>query len=86
MADVPQIEAIRRYVNREEHADHDTFTMGREFAEALLVAIDGLADEVMAHQVGEGYQRGHEHGQSAAIRHAAECCRDPKCVVGTWKP
>lgn len=38
----PQIGALRAYVDRREHADHDTFSMGREFAEALLAEYDRL--------------------------------------------
>lgn len=39
--DDPQVAALRAYVERREHADHDTFSCGREFAEALLATIDG---------------------------------------------
>lgn len=38
----PQIGALRAYVERREHADHDTFSCGREFAEALLAEYDRL--------------------------------------------
>lgn len=38
----PQVGALRTYVERREHADHDTFSMGREFAEALLGEYDRL--------------------------------------------
>lgn len=38
----PQIGALRAYVERREHADHETFSMGREFAEALLGEYDRL--------------------------------------------
>lgn len=38
----PQIGALRAYVERREHADHDTFLMGREFAELLLAEYDRL--------------------------------------------
>lgn len=38
----PQIGALRAYVDRREHADHDTFSMGREFAELLLAEYDRL--------------------------------------------
>lgn len=36
----PQVNAIRAWLEGREHADHDTFSMGREFAEALLGAFD----------------------------------------------
>lgn len=45
--ELPQIAALRRYVNREEHADHDTFAIGREFAEILLASIDGDTAEIV---------------------------------------
>ena len=32
-------------------------------------AIDFLHHEVMAHQVGEGYEKGYEHGYLAAVKH-----------------
>jgi hypothetical protein len=38
----PQIGALRAYVEGREHADHDTFSMGREFAGALLGEYDRL--------------------------------------------
>lgn len=41
----PQVESLRSYVERREHADHDTFAMGRAFAELLLETIDDLADQ-----------------------------------------
>lgn len=47
MTELPQVTALRRYVNREEHVDHDTFSMGREFAEILLASIDGDVEEIV---------------------------------------
>lgn len=43
MADRPQVAALRAYVEHREHADHDTFSMGREFAELLLADLDRKA-------------------------------------------
>lgn len=43
--DSPQVSALRAYVERREHADHDTFAFGRAFAEALLETIDTLAEQ-----------------------------------------
>ena len=41
MTEAVQIQAIRDWVNGDAHADHETFCMGRDFAVALLAAIDG---------------------------------------------
>lgn len=40
MPDLPQLEAIRAWLDGDEHADHDTFAMGREFAAALVADVD----------------------------------------------
>lgn len=39
----PQVNAIRAWLEGREHADHDTFSMGREFAQALLDAFDTVS-------------------------------------------
>jgi flagellar biosynthesis/type III secretory pathway protein FliH len=76
VSDSPQVASLRSWVTKEAADDHDAFACGREFAVALLTEIDRLtaereqlAEEVMAHQVGEGYERGYKHGQMAAAQH-----------------
>jgi hypothetical protein len=45
-ADSPQIASLRAYVEKREHADHDTFSCGRGFAEVLLSQYDHLVEGI----------------------------------------
>lgn len=70
MADQPrageaQVRQIRAWLAAELHPDHDTFAMGRDFAQAVL---DHFDYEISAYQVDDGYQKGHEHGSNAMMQ------------------
>jgi hypothetical protein len=47
-----QVSQIRAWVRGEAHADHDTFSMGKGYAEVLLTYIDGLTanDSVLVYR------------------------------------
>lgn len=40
-----QLAQVRAWLDGEQHADHDTFAMGRGFAEALVDAIDRVVKD-----------------------------------------
>lgn len=67
-ADTPQVASLRAYVERREHADHDTFSMGREFAELLLAEYDRVRGVVPSSAVVMVFKGGPWDGQSHAGR------------------
>jgi hypothetical protein len=45
--DLPQIQQVRGWLMGDLMPDHDTFTMGREFAAALLLELDSLRETLI---------------------------------------